>query len=111
MQWDRTGSDMFGFYNELIHLRMKHEAFTSEKVTFIISSEPKKLLVYVRKGGGESFLVIINFSNEPLSFNLKIPPAPAAEYVFGDAASIAGNGDSFHNMSLNAYGYLILKLK
>jgi len=59
-------------YRDLIQLRESHAAFRNTDVTWLKNSHPANVLTYLREGGGEQFLVVINFSNRPTTVKVEV---------------------------------------
>jgi len=53
------------FYSALIALRKAHPALEQGATEWLRNSDDARIVTYLRKGGGEEFLVAINFSNQP----------------------------------------------
>jgi glycosidase len=66
-------------YRELIKLRKQYAAFRNDKVTWVRTSDDANLLAYLRSDGTDEFLVVINWSNRPLSG--KVDVAQEVEFV------------------------------
>ena len=110
MKWDSTGNALFYFYRKLIHLRTKKVAFSDRNVIFLNVNYPKKVLAFTRTNGADMFLVLINFSSQPLSIQADIPPGKTAYWVFGSRNPGPGiHWIDPHQVSLGAYGFLIAK--
>jgi len=68
------------FYREMIALRRSHAALRRGDTAWVASSEPDRVVSFVRRGGGEDVLVTVNLSSRPWSGTVQ-PPAggPFAE--------------------------------
>jgi cyclomaltodextrinase / maltogenic alpha-amylase / neopullulanase len=55
------------FYTRLIALRHAHAALQQGETEWVANSDDARVVTYVRRGGGEAFLVAINFSNQPFA--------------------------------------------
>ena len=53
------------FYASLIALRHAHPALQQGETVWLRNSDEARVVTYLRKGGGEEFLVAVNFSNTP----------------------------------------------
>ena len=65
-------------YQELIRLRREYAAFTSDQVTWLHNSDEANLLTFLRPDARDEFVVVINFSNRPLTASVDI--AHASEF-------------------------------
>lgn len=66
------------FYASMIALRKAHPALQQGATEWVRNSDDSRVVTYIRKGGGEEFLVAINFSNQPF---LGIVDRAAAGFV------------------------------
>jgi glycosidase len=55
------------FYRMMIPLRREHAALRQGETEWLANSDPDRVLSYVRRGGGEEFLITINCSNRAYS--------------------------------------------
>jgi cyclomaltodextrinase len=55
------------FYRMMIPLRREHAALRQGETEWLTNSDPDRVLSYVRRGGGEEFLITINCSNRAYS--------------------------------------------
>ncbi len=53
------------FYAAMIALRHAHPALEQGQTEWLRNSDGARIVTYLRRGGGEEFLVAINFSNQP----------------------------------------------
>jgi glycosidase len=58
-------------YRELISLRKKHPALYRGKVVWLHNSNEADVITFLRRDDREEFLVVINFSNRPVSANVE----------------------------------------
>jgi len=65
------------FYSSLIALRRAHPALEQGETEWLRNSDDARIVTFLRKGGGEEFLVAINFSNQPF-FGLVDAARPAS---------------------------------
>ncbi len=65
------------FYREMIALRRRHAALRRGETSWVPSSEPDRLVSFVRRGAEEDVLVAVNLSSQPWTGTLE-PPAGAA---------------------------------
>lgn len=59
-------AETFRFYQQMLALRRAHAALRQGETRWLTNSDPAHLLTYIRRGGGEEFLVAINLSDTPL---------------------------------------------
>ncbi|MGC9940299.1 MAG: alpha-amylase family glycosyl hydrolase [Verrucomicrobiota bacterium] len=59
--------ELFGIYHDLIQLRRDYPALRNSRVDWIRNSSPTKLVSFLRADGRDQVLVLINFSNQPLT--------------------------------------------
>jgi glycosidase len=60
------------FYRMLIPLRRAHAALRQGETEWLGNSDPDRVVTYVRRGGGEEFLVAINCSNRGYGGRLQV---------------------------------------
>lgn len=65
------------FYKDIIALRKANPALQQGETEWLRNSDVNRVLTYVRRHGGEQFLVAINVSNQPFT---GVVAAPAGEY-------------------------------
>lgn len=53
------------FYEQVIALRRKSPALQQGETAWLANSDDSRVVTYLRRGGGEEFLVAINMSNRP----------------------------------------------
>jgi len=53
------------FYHAMTSLRHAHPALQQGETEWLPNSDDNRVVTYLRRGGGEEFLVAINFSNQP----------------------------------------------
>src|ERR1017187_1750215 len=53
------------FYAGMIALRKAHAALEQGETQWVRNSDDGRIVTFLRKGGGEEFLIAINFSNQP----------------------------------------------
>jgi glycosidase len=54
------------FYKQIIELRRSNPALTSGSLEWIRNSDEARVVSYARRGGNEEFLIVINFSSQPV---------------------------------------------
>jgi len=53
------------FYSSIVALRHAHPALQQGATEWLRNSDEARIVTFIRRGGGEEFLVAINFSNQP----------------------------------------------
>lgn len=53
------------FYRRIIALRRKHSALRQGETLWVANSDQSRIITYLRRAGGEEFLIAINLSNRP----------------------------------------------
>jgi cyclomaltodextrinase len=81
-------------YRSLIKLRKKNPAFTSNRVTWLRNSDENNLVTLMRSDKNDEFVVVINFSNRPITGSVKLENGPDFQLV-----KISGVPDA-HDSSL-----------
>ncbi len=99
----------FRFYQQMLALRRAHPALQQGVTQWLTNTDPAHLLTYVRRGGGEEFLVAINLSSKPVAATVDktagmqgwrdVPPALEMH-----GASPKGSGSAPPALSLEGYG-------
>ena len=62
-------------YKDLIRLRRQYPAFSSDRVTWLRNSDPANLVSFLRQDTNDAFVVVVNFSNRPLSAKVDVEQA------------------------------------
>ncbi len=96
------------FYKQLIALRKAHPALQQGETEWLRNSATERVLTYIRRGGGEEFLVAVNTSNQPFT--------GIVDAVNGDYTDVTPGQDakriSLPAIALDAFGFRIYqKLK
>ena len=60
-------AETFRFYQKMLALRRTHSALQQGETLWLTNTDPTHLLTYVRRGGGEEFLVALNLSDKPMT--------------------------------------------
>ena len=93
----RDASSLLNVYRKLIHLRMRHEALASGDVV-IISTEDSSLVALLRRSARENVLVLLNFSDRPISHtSISLPGGQGirtTSQIFGEAVRTKTKGDT-----------------
>jgi len=68
-------------YRDLITLRKQSPAFRNNRVTWLKNSDDKNIVTFLREDDTEQFVVVINFSNRPLTAEVEVPHAAEFQAV------------------------------
>ena len=71
------------FYKEMIALRHAHPALQQGDTEWLENSDAGRILSFLRRAGGEEFLVVINTTNRPFFGTVAVPPAGWADVTPG----------------------------
>ncbi|PYQ22978.1 MAG: hypothetical protein DMF79_04855 [Acidobacteria bacterium] len=72
------------FYAQMIALRRAHAALRQGETGWLPSSDETRVLTYLRRGGGEEFLIVINLSSHPWAGPIPIEKPAALVEVTPD---------------------------
>jgi len=97
------------FYAQIIALRKAHAALQQGATEWVANSAPDRVLTYVRRGGGEEFLVAINCSNRPFVGAVELNGA--FEEVTPQLSGVKQAAAALPVLSLDAWGFRIFKKK
>lgn len=92
-------------YRDLIRLRHKYHAFQDSPVDWLHNSDEKSLVSFRRADETDEFLVVINFSNQPVTGRVTLEPADGFARV--KISGVDSNTGSFPNIHLEGYGWAI----
>jgi glycosidase len=81
-------------YRSLIQLRKKYPAFTNSRVIWLRNSDEANLVTLMRADKSDEFVVVVNFSNRPITGSVKLENGPDYQPV-----KISGLPDA-HDSSL-----------
>ena len=71
--WDpRERPPLREIYRSLIQLRRENPAFLNHRVVWLKNSDEANLVTLMRENGNDEFVVVINFSNRPVSGKVEI---------------------------------------
>ncbi len=73
MEWNRQDSSLFEFYKKLIHLRRLALSLRRGEMIKVATNVEQSVYAYLRRTVNESFLIILNFSNEQEDCQLLFP--------------------------------------
>jgi glycosidase len=62
-------------YHDLAKLRSDHPAFRNDRLTWLPNSDERNVLSFLRSDDKEQFVVLVNFSNRPVSGALQVKDA------------------------------------
>ena len=62
-------------YKDLIRLRRQYGAFRSDRVTWLHNSDEANLLAFLRPDARDEFVIVINFSNRPVTGSVEVSHA------------------------------------
>src|SRR5579862_9844757 len=92
------------FYASLIALRRAHAALEQGETEWLRNSGDARVVTYLRKGGGEEFLVAINFSNQLF---LGLVDAAGAGYTEVTPGVENPRPSALPSLALEAWGFRI----
>jgi cyclomaltodextrinase / maltogenic alpha-amylase / neopullulanase len=73
ISWDSEQEpELFGIYHDLIQLRHQYTALCTSRVDWLHNSNERKLVTFLRADDKDELLVVINFSNRPLTGELDL---------------------------------------
>ena len=94
------------FYAGIIALRRAHPALQQGETEWLRNSDDVRIVTYLRKGGGEEFLVAINFSNQPFLGLVDGAPASFTEVTPGVETT---RSPALPSLALDAWGFRIFR--
>ena len=100
---------LHGFYKTLLNLHSNSPALIAgdqeAKTEKVKTSEDQRIFAFLRKNGEKEVLVILNFSNNEVSFSLD-PVNGKFREIFSCAEREFSNNESFH---MNSWEYLVFE--
>jgi cyclomaltodextrinase / maltogenic alpha-amylase / neopullulanase len=93
-------------YRSLIQLREKNAAFRDSAVEWLANSDEKDLVTFLRADDKDAFLVVINFSNRPVSGSVNVKNGEDFQPVPISGFTDSSPGDLPH-FRLNGFGWRI----
>ncbi len=105
--WEPKGRPRLrAIYHDLIQLRKQHSAFRTESVQWVDNSSQNELVTFLRTDDKDEFLVVINFSNRPLTGRVTLKSATGFHAVkFTGSDDV--NGATLPVVHLNGFGWHI----
>ena len=93
-------------YHNLIQLRKDHPAFTSGQIAWLPNSDPAKIVSYLRRDDKDEFVIVINFSDRPVTGTLKVENALEFKPM-PDFCQPAVSTDDLVHCQLDGFGWRI----
>ncbi len=93
-------------YKDLIRLRKQHACFRNDNVRWLPVSDGNNILAYTRGDDTEEFLVVINFSNRPVTGGVEVSKSAEFKPVRISGMPDVSGGD-VARFRLNAYEWRI----
>ena len=90
----------------MVALRRAHPALEQGETEWLRNSDDARIVTYLRKGGGEEFLVAINFSNQPF---LGLVDTAAAGFIEVTPGVDAPRLPSLPSLALDAWSFRIFR--
>ena len=74
IQWNdiKERPPLRAIYHDLIQLRKQYAAFRTSDINWLHNTDEKKLVSFIRADEKDEFLVVINFSNQPLTAKVEL---------------------------------------
>jgi glycosidase len=94
------------FYREMIALRRSHPALQQGETVWLDNSDSRRILSFLRKSGGEEFLVIVNASNRPFAGNIDVA---GGEWMDVTPGTPAHPPITLPTVALEAWGFRIFQ--
>ncbi len=93
------------FYASMLALRRAHTALQQGRTQWLRNSDDARVVTFLRQGGGEEFLVAINFSNQPFLGLVDT----AAGFTEVTPASDRPQKEALPSLALDAWGFRIFR--
>jgi len=93
-------------YRDLIQLRKAHPAFTNNRVHWLQNSNPHDLVTFMRSDATDEFLVVLNFSNRPITGSVEAPHPRQFRRIAGHGDRPAAV-DALPDFELGGFGWAI----
>jgi glycosidase len=94
------------FYAGMAALRRAHTALQQGETEWLRNSDDARVVTYLRKGGGEEFLVAINFSNQAF---MGVVDAAGAGFTEVTPGVEVGRAVALPSVALDAWGFRIFR--
>jgi glycosidase len=113
INWKSANAASFtSFYRSLLALRNANTALQQGDFAWLDNSAASKVVSFSRSDSAAQFVVVINFSNSPITGTLTSPPSAAS---WRDVSPIGSPGGTSHtalpNFSLEAYDFAVFSSK
>jgi cyclomaltodextrinase / maltogenic alpha-amylase / neopullulanase len=95
------------FYSAVIALRHAHPALQQGETKWLPNSDDSRIVTFLRQGAGETFLVAINFSNQPFTGRVEAGQG----FVEILARPVTSQSTPPPSISLAAWGFRIWRQK
>jgi cyclomaltodextrinase / maltogenic alpha-amylase / neopullulanase len=96
-------------YRQLIALRHQHPALHGGAVVWLENSAPQNLVAFLRGGGGEELVTVVNLSNRPQSGEVRVEHGGEFSVVLRSASPDAAAMPGLPGVALGAYGWQIYR--
>ena len=93
-------------YRSLIKLRKQNAPFRNHRVTWLRNSDEADFVTFMRQDSKDEFVVVINFSNRPLTGSLEVPNSQDFKPV-RISGMPEGAADGFPHFRLNGFEWRI----
>jgi cyclomaltodextrinase / maltogenic alpha-amylase / neopullulanase len=94
------------FYASMIALRRAHPALQQGETEWLRNSDDARIVTYLRRGGGEEFLVAVNFSNQPFKGQVETAGAGFTDVTPGLKTPLPS---ALPALALDAWGFRIFR--
>ncbi|MFO1475952.1 MAG: alpha-amylase family glycosyl hydrolase [Verrucomicrobiota bacterium] len=91
-------------YKGLIKLRLENPAFLDGKVVWLSNTDENNMVTLMRTDGHDEFVVVINFSNRPISGKVEVPNALEFRPINAEGSNTAA---VFPQVALKGFDYRI----
>ena len=96
---------LWGIYHDLIQLRKDHPAFTHGELVWLPNSDESKVVSFLRQDHNDEYVVIINFSDRPVTGTLQV--GNAADFARVNISGLADAPDTLSRFQLDGFGWQI----
>ena len=107
-------AETFRFYQKMLALRRTHSALQQGETQWLTNTDPTHLLTYVRRGGGEEFLVALNLSDKPMTATINGAVGVQSWRDVTPGQQTPGTAESLKStapptLALEAYGFRLFQ--